>query len=174
MTTLVVALVVFASMLIEAAVSRRHERELRAIGAVEPRRDVYRVMQAAYPAAFLLMIGEGVWRRAAVDEVFWAGATVFLAAKALKFWAIRTLGMRWAFRVLVPPRSAPIRSGPYRWLRHPNYVAVAGELLGTAMMMRAFVTGPIATAGFVALMAARIRVEEHALNTLGAGLPDKH
>ena len=158
-----VALAVFTSMLLEAAVSRRHEHELRARGAIEPSGDVYRVMQVAYPAAFLMIVGEGIWRGADAGAVFWMGAWVFLSAKALKYWAIRTLGVRWTFRVLVPPGSARVLSGPYRWLRHPNYLAVAGELAGTALMMRALVTGPIATLGFIALMIARVGVENTAL-----------
>jgi methyltransferase len=88
---------------------------------------------------------------------------VFGIAKALKYWAIATLGRRWTFRVLVPPGSTRIVAGPYRWMRHPNYVAVIGELAGAAAMMRAIVAGPIATVGFGALMLARIRIEERAL-----------
>ena len=159
-----VALAVFIPMVAEAAVSARHDRALRAAGAVEPPGDVYKVMQAAYPAAFLVMLAEGLTRSTPVDGVFWIGAGIFAVAKVLKYWAITTLGERWTFRVLVPPRSRRVVSGPYRWIRHPNYVAVAGELAGAAVMMRALVAGPLATLGFGALMLARIRVEERALD----------
>jgi len=162
-SAMVLGIVVFASMLIETSISTRHDRELRARGAVEPAGDVYFPMQFAYPAAFLLMLGEGAWRGLSLDARLWTGAALFAAAKALKYWAIATLGVRWTFRVLVPPRSARIRTGPYRWLRHPNYVAVAGELVGVAVAAGALVTGPVATLGFIALMAARVRVEERAL-----------
>jgi methyltransferase len=93
------------------------------------------------------------------------GAAVFVAAKALKYWAIATLGTRWTFRVLVPPLSTRIVAGPYRVLRHPNYVAVAGELIGVALMTRAVLSGPVAVAAFVALMLLRIRTEEQALGS---------
>ena len=161
--TIAIAVVVFVPMLVEAAVSRRHDRELRATGAAEPAGDVYATMQVAYPGAFLMMLAEGVARHARVDTAVWVGAAIFIAAKALKYWATATLGVRWTFRILVPPGSKRIVSGPYRWVRHPNYIAVAGELVGTALMMRAFVTGPVATLGFIALMLARIRVEDRAL-----------
>ena len=164
MTVALVALAVFAPMVAEAAISRRHERVLRAAGAMEPAGDVYRVMQAAYPAAFLVMIAEGLWRGAAIGAVLIAGALVFVAAKILKYWAIDALGVRWTFRVLVPPGSDRTVSGPYRWLHHPNYLAVIGELAGTAVMTRALVTGPAATVGFAALMLARIRVENRAMD----------
>jgi methyltransferase len=160
---LIVAIAVFVPMIAEANVSSRHDGPLRAAGAVEPDGDVYRIMQAAYPAAFVLILIEGGWRSATVDDGFWIGAMVFGIAKALKYWAIATLGRRWTFRVLVPPGSTRIVAGPYRWMRHPNYVAVIGELAGAAAMMRAIVAGPIATVGFGALMLARIRIEERAL-----------
>jgi methyltransferase len=154
---------VFLPMLIEARVSTSHERRLRAIGAVEPSGDVYRAMQIAYPAAFLVSIAEGAVRGVAFDRAVAVGAAVFIAAKMLKYWAIGSLGCRWTFRVLVPPGSSRTVRGPYRWLRHPNYVAVAGELAGTAIAMHAMITGTPAAIGFVALMLKRIRIEDHAL-----------
>ena len=99
-------------MLSEARISRANERALRARGAIEPPGDVIRVMAVLYPAAFLVMGAEGMWRAAqdaadapAADGPAWAasGVVLFVASKALKYWAIRTLGERWTFRVLVLP-----------------------------------------------------------------------
>jgi methyltransferase len=154
---------VFLPMLIEARLSSSHERRLRAIGAVEPPGDVFRAMQVAYPAAFLAMIVEGALRGVTIDRAIVAGGAVFMTAKVLKYWAIGSLGDRWTFRVLVPPGSSRTLRGPYRWIRHPNYVAVAGELAGAAIAMHAMVTGLPALSGFVALMLKRIRVEDQAL-----------
>jgi methyltransferase len=155
--------VVFAAMLAEAALAARHDRALRRLGAVEPADDVYAAMQVAYPAAFLGMLAEGAWRGAVSGPFLGAGLGVFAAAKALKYWAIGTLGPRWTFRVLVPPGSTPTQRGPYRLLRHPKYVAVVGELAGCALAMRAVASGPIAVAGFGWLLLRRIRIEEAAL-----------
>jgi methyltransferase len=155
--------VVFGLMLVEAAIAARHERMLRAQGAVEPPGDVYGTMQFAYPTAFLVMMVEGHLRQVPPDRLVLSGALVFVAAKALKYWAIATLGTRWTFRVLVPPGSSRIARGPYRWISHPNYIAVALELIGTALALHAFVTGPIVTAGFSLLMWRRVTIEEKAL-----------
>jgi methyltransferase len=103
-----------------------------------------------------------------MDAVFVGGAIVFALAKAIKYWAIATLGPRWTFRVLVPPASSLIRGGPYRFMRHPNYLGVMGELIGSAMMARALVAGPIAVASFAAIIAVRIRVEERALDRVNS------
>lgn len=152
----------FGPMLLEARFSARNERRLRAGGAIEPAGDVYRAMQVTYPASFLAMIAEGVLRGTGVGALLVAGAIVFAAGKALKYWAIATLRSRWTFRVLVPRDSARILAGPYRFLRHPNYVGVAGELTGMALMAGAPVAGTLCTGAFVWLMLLRVRIEERA------------
>jgi methyltransferase len=163
MTIVLYVTTVFAPMLIEALLSRRNERALRAMGAAEPEDDVYAWMQVAYPALFLVILAEGVYRDAPRDVIAAAGFTTFIAAKLLKYWAVSTLGVRWTFRVLVPEGSTRIVAGPYQLMRHPNYVAVLGEFAGAALLVHAFVTGAIALLSFGALIRARIRVEERAL-----------
>jgi methyltransferase len=163
LTAVLIFVFIFGAMIAEAMLAARNDRALRAAGAVEPRGDVYQLMQVAYPATFLLMLAEGALRSAGPDGIFWTGAAIFAAGKALKYWAIASLGPRWTFRVLVPPHSERVRRGPYRWLAHPNYVGVAGELIGVAVAMRAIVTGPLAVIGFCVLMLRRVAVEEKAL-----------
>ncbi|HXH07951.1 MAG TPA: isoprenylcysteine carboxylmethyltransferase family protein [Vicinamibacterales bacterium] len=160
---LVVLAIVFVLMLGEAVLSRRHERALRARGAVEPEGDVYPVMRVAYPLCFLAVGVEGALAGSPPRGRLLAGAAVFVMAKALKYWAIATLGERWTFRVLVLPGVPLVTGGPYRWLNHPNYLAVAGEIAGAALMLRAPVAGLLGLAGFGALIRRRIAVEDRAL-----------
>jgi methyltransferase len=88
---------------------------------------------------------------------------LFLGAKALKWWAILTLGPAWTFRVITVAGEALVAGGPYRLFRHPNYVGVFGELAGVTLMSGALVAGPVATLGFGALILKRIGIEERAL-----------
>jgi methyltransferase len=166
MTTILLATMVLVPMLGEWWVSVRNERQLRAQGAVEPDGDVYALMQIIYPASFLAIIFESAQRAPAQDALVAAGFAIFVAAKMLKYWAITTLGVRWTFRVLVPPASTLVTGGPYRVLRHPNYVAVIGELVGAALIAHAVVSGPIAVVAFGLLIVLRIRIEERALGVL--------
>ena len=159
----IVLIAAFVPMLAEAARSRRNERALRASGAIEPEEDVYPVMQVAYPACFAGIAAEGFVRDRTIGISFAAGCVVFALAKALKYWAIASLGPRWTFRVLVLPGAPLVVSGPYRWLRHPNYVGVAGELLGASLMAGAPIAGVTSMVVFGGLLLARIRVEERAL-----------
>jgi len=159
--TLVVA--VLLMMIVEAQLSNHNERVLRARGAIEPPDDVIHLMRLAYPSAFVLMGIEGLARGSVSGGSLLAGLAIFTAAKALKFWAIASLGIRWSFKVLVLPDAPLVSSGPYRVLRHPNYVAVTGELIGVAVAVVAPVAGAIGTVIFVWLMRRRIQIEERAL-----------
>lgn len=165
MRTVVIGAGVFGAMLLEARRAARNQRAQRARGGIEPPGDVYAAMQIAYPAVFLAMLVEGAFRGGAGPVPFVTGVAVFALAKALKTWAIVSLGRCWTFRVIVVPGDPLVRRGPYRWLRHPNYVAVAGELVGAALMTGAAVTGPVGTALFLLLVHRRIRVEEGAILT---------
>ena len=155
-------LLVGGFLLVETAISMRHERALRARGAVEPSDDVYQGMRMAYPACFAAMIAEGAWRGIG-DAWWWGGLVVFALSKALKFWVIQALGPAWSFRVLVVPGMPLVTGGPYRFVRHPNYAAVVGELIAVGLMTAALVTGPLAVAVFGWLLRRRIAVEERAL-----------
>ena len=159
-----VALVVIAfTMLAEAAYSLGNERSLRARGAVEPADDVHAWMQVVYPCGFAACLAEGWWAGGEWTMVSAFGLAVFVAGKVIKYVAIATLGDRWTFRVLPLPRRPLVDRGIYRWLRHPNYVGVIGEVLGVALWMRAPWAGTAFVVAFGWLLRARIRVEERAL-----------
>ena len=163
MFPLVLVAIAFVPMLAESARSSSNERRLRAAGAVEPADDVFGAMRLVYPACFVAMIIEAWVRRRGMTGVAAAGLVIFALAKSLKYWVIYTLGERWTFRVLVPPGSQRTLSGPYRFLRHPNYLAVIGELGGFALTAGAWSSGIASLLAFGALLRARIRIEERAL-----------
>jgi len=158
-----------AAMLLETARSARNVRRLRARGARDVDDGVYRWMAIVYPASFLVMAAEGFAVGPPTPSVQAAGVAVFAAAKALKYAAIASLGPRWSFRVLVLPGEPLVHSGPYRLMRHPNYVGVMGELVGTAIAMGAIVTGPVALVTFGFLLRRRVAAEERALGLASGG-----
>jgi len=158
-------IVVFLVMLAELLVSRRNELRLRARGAWEPPDDVYPMMRWTYPAAFVLMAIEGAAIGPEPGVATIAGLLVLMASKLLKAWVIASLGPRWTFRVLVLPGAPLVTRGPYAFARHPNYIAVVGELVGMALLVGARFSGPLATMAFSLVLRRRIRVENRALGT---------
>jgi len=162
---LVTLSVIAGLMLAEARLSSRNEDALLKHGARVPAEPLYPLMAALYPLCFIGMSVEGVWRGAGPSPWFASGVLLFAASKALKYWAIRALGERWTFRVFVLPGMPLVGSGPYRFVPHPNYIAVVGELVGTAMMMGAVVTGPLALASLGFVLWRRVRFEEQALSS---------
>ena len=164
---LTLAALVFGPMLLEARRASRNERAQRARGGIEPPGDVYAWMRVIYPASFAAMIAEGGVRGWPPLPVLVAGVLFFTLGKALKWWAIAVLGPSWTFRVIVVPGALLVARGPYRWIRHPNYVGVVGELAGVAAAVGAPVSGAIALAVFGLLLIKRIAVEERTLRERG-------
>lgn len=123
-----------------------------------------------YPLFFLLHIGwmlgwllEGLARQQ-LSPIWWLWLAVFTLAQALRYWAIHSLGRYWNTRIVIVPGAKRIKSGPYRYLRHPNYLAVALELLSLPLIFNAWVTALVATLlNALLLLAIRIPAEEKAL-----------
>ena len=158
-TTLAVLLIMAG----EALLSSANERRLRARGAIEPDGDVIGRMRFAYPAAFVAMGLEGAIFGPTSRDLLLIGLALFGLAKALKAWAMSSLGPKWSYRVLVVPGEPLVSTGPYRFLSHPNYLAVVGEIVSVAAIVWAPITGVLATLGFGWLMIQRIRIEDRAL-----------
>ena len=133
----VALLAVLVMMLAELWLSASNERVLRAHGAIEADDPVFVMMRLAYPGVFVAMALEGAVTGVELGPMTFAGVSLMFAAKALKFWAIASLGSRWTYKVLVVPGLPLVTTGPYRWFRHPNYVGVVGELIAMALMTRA-------------------------------------
>ncbi|HEX6163400.1 MAG TPA: isoprenylcysteine carboxylmethyltransferase family protein [Vicinamibacterales bacterium] len=163
---LVTTLAVLLIMAGEAVLSSFNEKALRARGAVEAEGDVIGAMRWAYPGAFIAMGIEGALTGPGPRDVLLIGLALFGLAKALKVWAISSLGSKWSYRVLVVPGEPLVTSGPYRFIAHPNYLAVVGEIVSVAAIVWAPLTGVFAAIGFGWLMIVRIRIEDRALGRL--------
>jgi methyltransferase len=169
MSIAIAAITTLAALLImggEAVLSSFNEQQLRKRGAIEPEGDVIGAMRWAYPGAFVLMGIEGALTGPAPANVLMGGLAMFGLAKALKVWAISSLGARWSYRVLILPGEPLVTSGPYQFISHPNYLAVVGEIVSVAAIVWAPVTGVLAAIGFGWLMIARIRIEDRALGRI--------
>jgi methyltransferase len=159
-------LMVAFQRLTELRLAQRNERLARAAGAVEAGAGHYPWMVAIH-TLFLISCVLEVWllERPFVPRA--AGAMLLLlgVATALRYWTINTLGERWTTRILVRPGLPLVTGGPYRWLRHPNYLAVVIEIAALPLVHGAWLTAVVFSAANAVLLAVRIRTENAALES---------
>jgi methyltransferase len=164
--TALVALVA-VERLVELVVSKVNANWSLRRGGVEYGRGHYPVMVALHTGLLVAVLAESWLRRPDVPAALaWSMLVLVLAAQALRWWCIATLGPRWNTRVIVIPGMAPVTTGPYRWVRHPNYLAVVVEGVALPLFHAAWITAVVFTVANAALLATRIRVEDAALASL--------
>jgi methyltransferase len=147
----------------ELWLSGRNTRKLLARGAREHGAGHYPWMVALH-ALFPILLAAEVLALGARPGTLWPlWLALWVAAQALRYSAVRALGNRWSVRIIVPPVEPLVRRGPYRFLRHPNYLAVAVELFAAPMMFGAWRTAILISALNAAVLAVRIRAEDAAL-----------
>jgi methyltransferase len=154
-----------AERLCELALSRRNAALCRARGGVERGAGHFPFMVALHTGLLAGALAE-VWflGRPFVPGLGWPMLALAVACQGLRWWAIRTLGQRWNTRVIVVPGLAPVRgAGPYRFLDHPNYLAVVLEGIALPLVHSAWVTAVVFTVLNIPLLAVRVRCEEAAL-----------
>ena len=111
---------------------------------------------------------EGLLRGPELLALWPVPLALFLLVQPLRYWAIFSLGESWNTKVLVVPGSKLVRRGPYRYLNHPNYVAVIVEILCFPLIFGAWVTALVFTALNAVLLSVRIREESRALSELSS------
>jgi methyltransferase len=160
---------VAAERLIELTVARRNVAWALARGGVEHGRGHYPYMVALHALLVAGSLAEPALTAVPFDAArFAAGAGAVAVAQALRWWTIATLGRRWTTRVIVVPGLPLVAGGPFRFLRHPNYLAVALEMAALPLAVGAWVTALGCSALNALLMAVRIPCEEIALGLRGS------
>jgi methyltransferase len=152
---------------LELVISARNARRLLARGAREYGREHFPalvVMHALFPVA---LAAEVLALGARPGWLAWVWVALFVTAQLLRMASMRALGEHWTTRVIVLEGAPLVRHGPYRWLRHPNYLAVAIELLSAPLMFGAWRTAVVFTIANAFALRVRIRCEERALAEAG-------
>jgi methyltransferase len=161
-------LLVVAVRIVELAVAQRHLAWARTRGGVEYGASHYPAMVLLH-TAFLVgcLVEVPLADRPFLPWLGWPMLALLTGAHALRWWCIRSLGPQWNTRVVIVPGLPLVGRGPYRWLRHPNYVAVVVEGLALPLVHTAWVTALAFTVLNAALLTVRLRVENAALATVG-------
>ncbi len=171
-TTAFTVLILFVGLerVAELVVSTRNVRWSLERGGVEHGTGHYPFMVLLHTGLLVGALAEvHLAGRVPLPWLAWPMLALVVAAQGLRWWCIRTLGHRWNTRIVVVPGLPLVVAGPYRWLRHPNYVAVVVEGFALPLVGSAWVTAVVFTALNLPLLAVRIRAEEAALATLPRG-----
>jgi methyltransferase len=162
----VLVLLVGLERVAELVVSLRNAKWSFAKGAVETGKGHYPFMVLLHTGLLAGCLAEAIVAdRPFIPALGWTMLAVVLLAQGLRWWCITVLGPQWNTRVIVVPELALVASGPYRWFRHPNYVAVVAEGVALPLVHDAWITAVVFTLLNVPLLAVRIRAEEAALAT---------
>jgi methyltransferase len=153
--------------LAEMVVAERNRAWSYARGGIEFGAGHYPVMVVLHAALLVGCLVEPiVLHRPFIPALGWPMLAIVVAAQALRWWCIVTLDRQWTTRVVIIPGAARITGGPYRFVSHPNYVAVIAEGVALPLVHTAWVTAVVFTMLNAALLTARINVENAALASL--------
>ena len=149
----------------ELLLCRRNRRRLALRGGREFFPETYPAMVVLHVLFLLSLAWESLPREVPLDLRTWGCLAALLPVTFLRYWSIAALGTRWTTRIVAVPGSRVIRSGPYRFLRHPNYVALVLEFLLIPLLLRAPYTLVVFSLANLAALRQRIRLEEEVLRT---------
>ena len=153
----------FLQRMAELALCRRNRRALFARGGREFHPETYPVMVALHTCFFLSLAWESYPWRIPLDTRTTVCLAGLVAVTALRYASIATLGGRWTTRIVAVPGSKVVRSGPYRFIRHPNYLVIVLEFLLFPLLLRAPFTLVAFSLANLPVLRQRIRLEEKAL-----------
>ena len=155
---------VAALRLVELRISRRHQREMLAHGAAKVADPRFRWMVFLHAAVLIGAAVEVVFLHRPFYPVFAAICFLaFLAANLVRWWVIRTLGDHWNVQIMDSTRLGVITTGPFRFVRHPNYAAVFAEMVALPLIHTAWITALAGAFAHMAVLSQRLSMEERVL-----------
>jgi methyltransferase len=161
---LALLLIVALLRLVELRISKRHQEEMIARGAAKVCEPRFRWMVLLHTAVLLgAAVEVVVLKRPFIPWLAAPVFIVFLAANAVRWWVIRTLGEHWNVQVMDSTRLGVVTSGPFHYVRHPNYAAVFAEMLALPLIHTAWITAIGGTIAHMGVLAQRLSTEERVL-----------
>jgi len=156
--------VVIVQRISELILAKKNEKYLKSNGAVEYDKKGYKYIVLMHNLFFISVITEFVFLGRQLNEYWQVLLIIFICTQVLRYWAIFTLGKRWNTKILVLPNTEPIRSGLYKHLKHPNYIAVIIEIVIIPLLFSCYYTAVVFSILNLIVLKRRIRIEEEALN----------
>lgn len=158
-----VLVIVIMQRLVELFIAKRNEKWMKSQGAFEAGASHYPYMVAMHVLFFISLIMEVIVLDRDLSPIWPLFLAIFLLAQVLRVWCLSSLGKYWNTKIIVLPNAKVVRKGPYKWIRHPNYVIVATELIVLPLLFSAYFTAILFTLLNIWMMSVRIPAEEQAL-----------
>nr|WP_285889691.1 isoprenylcysteine carboxyl methyltransferase family protein [Neobacillus niacini] len=158
--------VLLIQRLLELAIARRNEKWMKERGAIEFGMRHYQFIVLMHSMFFVFFLFEKVTFSRELLSFWPLLAAVFVCAQLIRVWAISSLGRYWNTKIIVLPNVEVVRKGPYRFIKHPNYLVVSIELMVVPLMFGAYITACLFTLLNVLMLSIRIPAEEKALQEL--------
>lgn len=150
--------------LVELRISRRHQLVMVSRGAAKVEEPRFRWMVVLHTAVLIGAAVEVVFlKRPFIPPLAAVMFVIFLAANGVRWWVIRTLGEHWNVQVMDSTRLGVISSGPFRFVRHPNYAAVFTEMLALPLIHTTWITALAGTLAHIVVLSQRLSTEERVL-----------
>jgi methyltransferase len=161
---LILLLLVAALRFVELRISRNHQRQLIARGAAKVDEPRFRWMVLLHTAVLVGAAVEVVFlKRPFIPLLAAVMFVIFLAANAVRWWVIHTLGDHWNVQIMDSTGLGVITTGPFRFVRHPNYAAVFTEMIALPLIHTAWITAIVGTIAHAGVLAQRLAMEERVL-----------
>jgi methyltransferase len=161
----IILTMIIVQRMVELAIAKRNELKMIKLGGYEVGGSHYKIVVTLHTFFFLSLIVEVIFFQGAPLFGWWLLLTLFLFLQLMRVWTIRSLGMFWNTKIIILPGASPVIKGPYRWIKHPNYLIVILELMVIPLMFQAYFTALLFTIfNLIILLKIRIPLEEQALN----------
>ncbi len=157
---------VIAQRLVELVIAKRNEKISLAKGGMEYDKKGYLVIVIMHIFFFSSLFAEKFYFERTLNKFWVIFLILFIAAQVLRYWSIISLGSMWNTRIIICPGSKLVKYGPYKYFKHPNYMAVITELAVLPFMFSCFFTAVIFSSINLLLLKRRIEIEEKALEKL--------
>jgi methyltransferase len=163
---LILITILIFQRLLELIIARRNEKWMKGLGAIEFGKNHYQYIVIMHTLFFLVLPIEKISFSRELSPVWPLFGSVFIMAQLIRVWAISSLGRYWNTKIIVLPKVDVVRKGPYRFIKHPNYLVVSVELLVVPLLFDAYITACLFTILNVIMLSIRIPAEEKALREL--------
>lgn len=156
--------IVIVQRISELILSKKNENYLKSKGAIEHDRNGFKYIVLMHNLFFISLVLEYFFLQRELNQYWKILLIIFICTQLLRYWAIFTLGKRWNTKILVLPNTEPIRSGVYKYLKHPNYIPVIIEITVIPLLLSCYYTAIVFSILNLIVLKRRIRIEEEALN----------